>query len=853
MKKHKKSPKRKPLDPQKYTLLPTQTEAGVAWLSTLDELTFRDKILEHLFRKMQKEGQIEWFEKIHGRNDKGVDFLLVHQSELGRRILGIQVKSKPITRSGSDGGVLRIKQECIAAMEHEFEVQGNPARIDNIELWCSAHITPDAEQEFYAPGAAVKVQVKKPSAIFTLIEKYSAELLRNAPQCALALYINDKKNPPSKGIRLLGCELNPKIHFLEPHFSRINANSVSSLTTENNALRKVSAPLQSLSEILFSTGHSVLLASELSGKTYLLEHGLCLVADAQAVPLFLDKDDFAEKPSSIYSLISHRLGFYSSREVEMLANNVRIYLLVDNIDRLTPDIQQMLFSQDAQKIKIVGTARSLALPDHVNGFHMSGVNLGSITKFLRSLDRTLSESKAFIDRAHSFIGRSLESSGLPSTPFAISIMLAECQASDRRFNTPTMGRLIERFVEMQLGSHSDNIMAVDFETKREFLTKLAGRNESSIPLPVFRRELIKFLESRLHPHSIDDFIADLHKSGVIKFTDDKITWSHPVIKQFYWVKNLISRKKLNPIIGKLREEHNVTLAALVGSQIKDAGSIADELIEDLKHIRLPSHEKVLKAAQDGNSIVWASDEQEEAWLSELETSESTDQKKHPVAEMAESNLSEKKPSVSVDEKTPESVTFVFNENTITFLRKKLEPLMMELAQSKLHIAFNLAAMLVNARDTRADSKAATIRQIIACNIFLADWMQKLFKIALNDEMALPIQFEVARLCQFLQLSDQMMGDPFLVNVFKGLLKSAKTDDEILAYVDLVLCCGEEDYSAVIEKLKSLDRPEMRFALYLRVAVLYFFRFHRASDKKALRHLLQGIRKMEKGIQLPHVK
>jgi hypothetical protein len=55
-------------------------------------------------------------------------------------------------------------------------------------------------------------------------------------------------------------------------------------------------------------------------------------------------------------------------------------------------------------------------------------------------------------------------------------------------------------------------------------------------------------DPRSHPHELEDFLTDLHNSGVFTFTPDDVTWSHPVIKQYYWVKSLISKGKEQPII-----------------------------------------------------------------------------------------------------------------------------------------------------------------------------------------------------------------------------------------------------------------------------------------------------------------
>jgi len=93
-------PKRKKTTAARQPLLieTTETEAGLEWLRSMPEDQVRDRVLVELFRRMQSEGDLESFENIHGRNDKGVDFVVSYNSSVfGRTVKGIQVKSKRIT------------------------------------------------------------------------------------------------------------------------------------------------------------------------------------------------------------------------------------------------------------------------------------------------------------------------------------------------------------------------------------------------------------------------------------------------------------------------------------------------------------------------------------------------------------------------------------------------------------------------------------------------------------------------------------------------------------------------------------------------------------------------------------
>jgi hypothetical protein len=85
----KKPKNRKPPPPVVLTL--SDTDAGVAWLNSLPESEFRDRVLENLFAKMKKGGLIETYKNIHGRYDKGVDYLVAQRTPIQRAIIGIQV------------------------------------------------------------------------------------------------------------------------------------------------------------------------------------------------------------------------------------------------------------------------------------------------------------------------------------------------------------------------------------------------------------------------------------------------------------------------------------------------------------------------------------------------------------------------------------------------------------------------------------------------------------------------------------------------------------------------------------------------------------------------------------------
>jgi hypothetical protein len=844
-----KANRSKPASPShQLTLGITDTEAGIHWLSSLTEPEFRDSVLPQLFKAMKREDRISSFENIHGRNDKGIDLLVSPVDEFRPKLLGIQAKSKPISRAGANASLsaVQIKQECIAAMQHEFTFNGTPTRLDNIELWCSAHITEDAEKEFYAAASPMKVGVQKAPAVFALIERYCPELVQKIPGVALTTYIAKRKNPPSKSLKVLGCDLNPKLHFLEPIFSRTAVGSYKRLETKNKVLQLKHEKISLLS-ILTSNRHTIVLSPDLSGRTYLLEHCETIIADGKGLPVFLKGKDLpTSAPRSIESLIASNLKFCTPKQLEDLSKQSRIFLLVDDLDKSKEEVQKFLFSLDPEKYKVFSTARALVAPAKVDTFHIVGVDLGNIISFVRSLDKSLATDKSFVDRARSYIARTLDSSGLPQNPFTVSVMLHECQTAKHRFTTPTMGRLIERFVELQLGSHSDNLIIVDFETKREFLTRLAGHPQTVFRETQFRRELIRFLQSRGHPHSIADFVKDLTQTGVFQVDGQMIGWAHPAIRTFFWVKNLQTRQRIAPLVAALKKKSEPTLAALVGSQFKNAKPIIEELLKDIFNLRLPSTSKVLSAIKGLGSVGdLISDEEEEELLSKLEDPDSAGHGD------AASILGRKTPA---DEKLlPEQRE---NENepdeaSKRLIRIRIEDVVKQFADARSHLGGNLASLLVNARDTPVDAKEQAVAAIIKTILGVGDFVGRLLQEVLPQNKQREFFLGWIRLSIEMQLADELIGDPFLINIFRQQFHKAKSDDEILILCDLVLCCGEEDYQVILKKIRKLNRVDVLFALYLRVASLYFFRHHKPIERSTLRALLKELRK-SKDLDLPTV-
>jgi hypothetical protein len=72
-------------------------------------------------------------------------------------------------------------------------------------------------------------------------------------------------------------------------------------------------------------------------------------------------------------------------------------------------------------------------------------------------------------------------------------------------------------------------------------------------------------------------------------------------------------------------------------------------------------------------------------------------------------------------------------------------------------------------------------------------------------------------------------------------------------LDLVLGCSNENADPIVAALQKINRPEITNAIYFRVVSLYFFRFHRETERKALRRLLTELRRIHPFAALPIVR
>ena len=548
-----------------------QPSQGAEWLAHLNEQVFRDEILKELFYRMKRRGDLLAYRYTHGRYEHGIDWIVQDKSAIGTRFLGIQAKSKNITKQGNyqSDSALTVKLQCESAYEHSFEFEGSKIRLDNVELWTSAHITEDGESAFSADFSRNRVKVKKAEQIYSLIEAYCPNIIKKIPVLAVSGYLVREANPSPMPIKILGCQLNPKIHFIEPSFSKSSEMSPSRFLKPRKGKAESEKQI-SLDDVMRTKGHYLIVGSELSGKTYLLRRLSCIYAERGVIPIFVAGDNLVSSQiDNTPKLIKNKIDWLTLQEIEdpkLLTNSFA--LLIDDADKLPEDQLINLTGSSHGSIQIICTRKTPTTHKQFQNYFIAGVDLSSISNFVRSLDIDEKKSKALTDRVTSFVNRTLLTSGLPSNPFIISAILAECKIAHRRLATPTMGRLVERFVEEQIGSYSEN-SKTDFETKRQFLTDLAGHKASEFGFLQFEKLIAKFIAEGGHPHTKDDFRSDLLDSGVVSYDEanKKYLWTHNVFKEFFWVRNLVREKKYGPIAKKLTTRASASTAAVAGSQM----------------------------------------------------------------------------------------------------------------------------------------------------------------------------------------------------------------------------------------------------------------------------------------------
>lgn len=819
---------------QPLTSVRADATEGYLWLQELSEASFRDEILKDLFGKMKGEGVIIDFIRTHGRNEHGVDWIVQEKGGLSNRFVGIQAKSKNITRQGDSrsDSALSVKQQCESAYDHRFNWRGHDIRLDVVELWISAHITADAEEELLAPLSRRKIAVKRSSDIFIMIERYCPGLISRIPVLAETNYLRKFINPESLPIRLLGIPLNPKKHFLEPRFSRHPSLSPSRVFDPRLNKMREEKPIY-LKDLLEVCSNTIIVGCELSGKTYLLKRIACLLASQGSLPVYVDGKTFQDhKPSSIPALLREHLSWLSPTSIESPEKLHRqLYLLIDNLDELSATEIAALSDTGHRKITIIGTSKESYDIRGFSTYFFSGIKTDALNGFVRSLDLDRTDASALSDRASYFISRTIGTTGLPINPFTVSMMLSECQISKQRLTTPTMGRLIERFVEAQLGSHLDTLRA-DFETKMHFLTRIGGLRRQRMDSDEFDKRLSRFLIRHGHAHDHADFEQDLFESGLLlrDNVNRTVSWTHAIFCDFFWIRNLVREKQFKVISKTLIKQSSLSIAAITGSQMGDAHPILRDLLGALKKCTWMNNESKasLQELMDPIGLRLPTDQEEDDILKKLE-GEAISQGDEPKDDRGTKKLPSHKDSVST---------------------KVMSSYVKRLLDEKHFLVGNIGALLVNARALTRDDKEAGVTCVLRSNERVSKLIEDIFLSINKDGDA----FKVRSLITFwsLLINDMMIGDAFLSEIFSSLMKKSNVEYDRLAITDLQVGCAGVKPSAYVKVLSKNKDLTKIVGTYLRLVMIYYFRCHKEGERKILRDTMKEVRHLAKGFNLPPV-
>ena len=182
-------------------------------------------------------------------------------------------------------------------------------------------------------------------------------------------------------------------------------------------------------------------------------------------------------------------------------------------------------------------------------------------------------------------------------------------------------------------------------------------------------------------------------------SDGRVTWAHPIIKRSFWVKNLVTKGKLRPIEKILRERPDFALAAIVGSQLSNAGDLIKTLAGDLAQLKMPSRQDLINTVREMSPDILPTAESEAQMLEDIEKV-ATDEKVRSERRKKVASVTSQHQLTDGDRKR---------------LEKRIGPLMQEVIQSKLHIGQNLSAVVINARDTKSAEKELAVRQILISN------------------------------------------------------------------------------------------------------------------------------------------
>ena len=183
--------------------------------------------------------------------------------------------------------------------------------------------------------------------------------------------------------------------------------------------------------------------------------------------------------------------------------------------------------------------------------------------------------------------------------------------------------------------------------------------------------------------------------------------------------------------------------------------------------------------------------------------------------------------------------------------KAISTFVSKLISEKHYIAINLSALLVNSRHlARTEKRDITICVLRSNNRMALHLKELVENIAPKKFSNLALAY-LSLYWQFV-MNDFMIGDNFLIQIFRDIADKFSNEHDKLLASDLLVACCEEEPSILVNYVAKSKRVEEIVAIYIRLIMMYYFRCHRSLDKARIKTALKDLRKLAKGFNLPQI-
>jgi len=318
-----------------------------------------------------------------------------------------------------------------------------------------------------------------------------------------------------------------------------------------------------LSDLVTSEDDLLLLGRKETGKTILLDRLLIeftnSVQTLNKIPVYID---FSELGNSTIKTAVKRFLNASSREVEQIASDLNLVLLIDDISFTERDKFRLKhlknFIDDFPRTQIIATHLQMHSGDlpiaSLRNYHWFQFKPLYIQSFkireIKTLVSNWFESSEQIDtpdKVKSLV-QLFEALDIPRTPLSVSIFLwiFEKQENYRPTNESTM---LENFLERLFKKHDPQEMysgRFDYKNKQRLIAHIAyfmhekGEESYRVEYPDLINFVSKYLDEKKFEYSADRLIDDLLSVGIFTREDKYVRFRFTCFFEFYLMKKMQS-------------------------------------------------------------------------------------------------------------------------------------------------------------------------------------------------------------------------------------------------------------------------------------------------------------------------